>query len=105
MTPVNPDPTDVATLRARATLRALATPAAPARQAFIAGRFPYTYAYDHVRTRLSGPMMSRDQASAWVSAQADAAGLPKEFVCQMLATAYCIEHNVEMPASLLTLCS
>lgn len=91
---------DVATLRARGAIRTLATPKPVRPSAFIAGRFPYTYAADHVRVR--GLADSRADASQYRRRLAEQAGLPDEFVAEMFAIAYCQENNIEMPASLLT---
>ena len=88
--------TDVATLKARRALRVLATPNFEPPRAFSASRWPYTYAYDHVRAR--GLADSRGEAGQLVKDLAKKADLPVEFVLEMLATAYCTENNVEMPA-------
>ena len=91
---------DVATLRARAAVMALAQPEAAA---FSPSRWPYTYACDHLRHRLgSRTVDSRGEASQYRQRLAEAAGLPDRFVAELLATAYCQDNNIQLPASLLT---
>jgi hypothetical protein len=91
---------DVATLRARQEVRKLATPVLPKNVEFSPSRWPYTYAYDHVRGRHArGPGdMSRGEAALYVRELCDAAVLPRELVVEILATAYCHEHRIEIPS-------
>lgn len=85
---------DVATLRARQSVRLLATPKRAESRPFSASRWPYTYAYDHVRSRVSD-VDSRAEAAGYVKRLAEQASLPREFVCELLATAYCQEWNID----------
>lgn len=93
------DTPDVATLKARQKVRHLATPKAEPALEFSVSRWPYTYAYDHVRNRVAS-VDSRGDAGQYVKLLAHDAGLPQDFICELLATAYCIENRVKLPVSL-----
>lgn len=84
---------DVSTLTARAEIIELARPKRPATQAYIASRYPFTYACDQIRARLL--YSSRAEASGYMRELADKAGLPTQYVAQQLAEAYIIENNIE----------
>lgn len=90
---------NVATLKARQELRIIATPKPPPRGEFSVSRWPNTYAYDQVRSRVPS-VDSRAEAAGAVRRLAEQAGLPVEYVKEQLATAYCIENNIDLPCSL-----
>lgn len=71
--------------------------AEPVRNSFIEGRYPYTYAYDYVRSHqrqfgIPGEMRSRADVSAMYRDSPD-----KEAIVRLLADAYCREHNIWNP--------
>ena len=92
------DSPDLATLKARQQLRSLATPKPERMTQFSVSRWPYTYACDHIRSRLPQVVDSRGDAAQYVKRMAYVAQLPKDFIYEMLATAYCIENRIDMPA-------
>lgn len=70
---------------------------------FIAGRYPYTYAYDYVRSHwvvfkevlgLPGPMPSRSEMSAHLQVFCPDPRLAQEMITR-LADAYLREHHIE----------
>lgn len=84
---------DVLTLQARAEIVALARPKRPRTEAYSAGRYPFTYACDQIRSRLL--YSSRAEAAGQITKLATQAGLPRQYVAQQLAEAYIIENNIE----------
>lgn len=62
----------------------------------IAGRFPYTYACDHVRQR-DRNVGSRAEASGLIRTVAQDAGIDAEILFIALAYAYLREHGIEKP--------
>lgn len=87
--------TTAAILRAQQRVIQLARPQEPEATPFSVGRYPFTYAYDHLRMRGHGT--TRHEASIVCRALAEDARLPYEFVATLLAEAYLAENNVRRP--------
>lgn len=64
---------------------------------FIEGRYPYTYAYDYLRSHAADfglhHYISRSECAGMLRNNPD-----KEAVCIMLAEAYLREHDITKPA-------
>lgn len=90
-------PNDVAKL-----MEALgATPSTPYVMTFIAGRYPYTYAYDYLR-EMNGPVgsMSRADCAGAVGRWCEQSGVDKDSLCVMLADLYIDRHAIDAPREL-----
>jgi len=63
-------------------------------------RWPYTYAYDYVRSH-SPEEMSRGDVATRLRSYVDGDEAAKERICIELATAYCAEDGIDVPAEFL----
>ena len=64
-------------------------------------RWPYTYAYDYVRSHTPGAMSRSDVARTLLS-YVDGDEIDKEHVCIELAAAHCAEGGIAVPSDLLS---
>lgn len=82
-------------------------------EAFIPTRYPYTYAYDFVRSHhdivppeiLKDSNGSRSETSAVVERWANSLGLDENDVCKVFADAYMAEYNISFPAEYCHFCA
>src|SRR5690606_20865760 len=89
------------------TLQATAAAIAPIenqpapRMTFTPGRYPYTYAYDYMRSHADEFDLRPPKGEQWLSRGDCAAAFrdnpDKDAICVLLADAYLREHNIVMP--------
>lgn len=76
--------------------------------AFIATRWPFTYAYDYVRSHtaefgITGKMLARSEVPPVLRLRLGVSSPHPLYqrVCERLAQAYCREHRIQVPADVL----